>query len=154
MYRSDFPIFHENPKCIYLDSASTAQKPKMVLDSLQDFFTHSYANIHRGSYSLSESAETIFEASKEKMKEFINAASKHEIVYTYNATYAFNLLSRSLVKTGILQKGDRILLTLLDHHANIVPWQIIAEEYGIVIDWVGLTSDGRIDLDDLETKLP
>ena len=99
-------------------------------------------------------SEALFEESKEMVRKMIGAASRHEIIYTYNATYASNLLSRSLVKSGMLKKGDRVLLSLLEHHANIVPWQILSEEYGIIIEWIGLTLDGRIDLDDLEKKLP
>ncbi len=153
MYRNDFPLFQEHPDTIYLDSASTSQKPSVVIDALSDIFTHSYANIHRGSYDLSEKAEILYEASKEKVRLFLGAASKHEIVYTYNATYAFNLLSRSLVKSRMLVKWDRVLLSVLDHHANIVPWQIIAEETGIIIDWIGVTPEGRLDLKDLESKV-
>lgn len=104
MFRSDFPIFSTHPDTIYLDSASTAQKPKKVIESMADIFTNSYANIHRGSYDLSEKAETLFESSKEKVREFLGATSRHEIIYTYNATYAFNLLARSLVKSGLLEK--------------------------------------------------
>ena len=104
MFRSDFPIFSTNPDTIYLDSASTAQKPKKVIESMTDIFSNSYANIHRGSYDLSERAEILFESSKEKVREFLSAASRHEIIYTYNATYAFNLLARSLVKSELLGK--------------------------------------------------
>lgn len=154
MFRSDFPIFSTNPDTIYLDSASTAQKPKKVIESMTDIFSNSYANIHRGSYDLSERAEILFESSKEKVREFLSAASRHEIIYTYNATYAFNLLARSLVKSELLGKWDIILLSLLEHHANIVPWQIIAEEYGIKIEWVNITPDGRIDMDALAEKIP
>ena len=120
---------------------------------MTDIFTNSYANIHRGSYDLSEKAETLFESSKEKVREFLSASSRHEIIYTYNATYAFNLLARSLVKSGLLEKWDTILLSLLEHHANIVPWQILAEEYGVIIKWVNITPDGRIDMDDLWEKI-
>lgn len=121
---------------------------------MTDIFSNSYANIHRGSYDLSERAEILFESSKEKVREFLSAASRHEIIYTYNATYAFNLLARSLVKSELLGKWDIILLSLLEHHANIVPWQIIAEEYGIKIEWVNITPDGRIDMDALAEKIP
>ncbi len=153
MFRQDFPVFQVYPETIYLDSASTAQKPQKVIDAISGIFTHSYANIHRGAYDLSEKAEILYEASKEKVRVFLGAVSKHEIIYTYNATYAFNLLARSLVKSGMLVRGDRILLSLLDHHANIVPWQIIAEEYGIIIDWISVTPEGRLDLADLESKI-
>ncbi len=153
MYRKDFPLFQHHPDTIYLDSASTAQKPKVVIEALSEIFTHSYANIHRGAYDLSEKAEILYEASKEKVRLFLGANSKHEIIYTYNATYAFNLLARSFVKSGMLVKWDRILLSVLDHHANIVPWQIIAEEYGIIIDWIAVTPEWRLDLSDLESKI-
>jgi cysteine desulfurase / selenocysteine lyase len=112
-----------------------------------------YANIHRGSYDLSEEAESLYEDSKELVRKYIGALSRHEIIYTYNATYAFNLLARTLAKSNVLNKNDIILLSLLDHHANIVPWQILSEEYGIKIEWIGVTSDGRINLDDLREKM-
>lgn len=153
MFRNDFPVFTTHPDLVYLDSASSAQKPKAVIDAMQTMMEGKYANIHRGSYDLSEMAEEIFESSKEYVRKAIGAQSRHEIVYTYNATYAANLLARSLVKSELLVKWDRILLSLLDHHANIVPWQIIAEEYGIEIDWIGVTEDGRIDSSDLERKI-
>jgi cysteine desulfurase / selenocysteine lyase len=120
---------------------------------MTDIFTDSYANIHRWSYDLSEKSEALFDASKEKVRAFLHAESRHEIVYTYNATYAFNLLARSLVKSSMLVKWDRVLLSVLDHHANIVPWQMIAEEYGIVIDWIPVTPLGRLDLGVLESKI-
>ncbi len=150
MFQSDFPIFESHPGLTYLDSASTAQKPKMVLDAIEEIIRGKYANIHRGSYILSEMSESLFEDSKEMVRKMIGAASRHEIIYTYNATYASNLLSRSLIKSGMLKKGDTVLLSLLEHHANIVPWQILSEEYGINIEWIGVTSDGRIDMADLK----
>ena len=154
MFTKDFPIFTTHPDLTYLDSASTAQKPKMVQDAMNEIMKGKYANIHRGSYILSEMSETLYEDSKEMVRKMIGAESRHEIIYTYNATYASNLLTRSLVKSGILEKWDIVLLSLLEHHANIVPWQILAEEYGIVIEWIGVTEDGRIDYRDLEKKLP
>jgi cysteine desulfurase/selenocysteine lyase len=153
MFQKDFPLFTSHPETIYLDSASTAQKPQKVIDALTNILTHSYANIHRWAYDLSEKAEVLYEGSKEKVRLFLSASSKHEIIYTYNATYAINFLARSLVKSGMLVKWDRILLSVLDHHANIVPWQILAEEYGIIIDWIGVTPEGRLDLSDLESKI-
>lgn len=98
-------------------------------------------------------ASILYDNAKKKFAQFINAQSHHEVVFTYNATYAFNLIARSLVKTGILQKGDKVLLTKLEHHANIVPWQIIAEEYGIVIDWVGIDDNGALDYVDFAQKI-
>lgn len=154
MFQSDFPLLLNHPGLVYLDSASTAQKPKIVQDAIWEIMKGKYANIHRGSYILSEMSETLYEASKDALKIMIGAESRHEIIYTYNATYASNLLARSLVKSGLLTRGDKVLLSLLEHHANIVPWQIMSEEYGIVIEWVGVTHDGRIDYEDLERKLP
>lgn len=154
MFRSDFPIFENKPNLVFLDSASSAQKPKQVIDAMSSFFANSYANIHRGAYDLSMESSLLYERAKEKIAEFLGADSYHEIVFTYNATYAFNLIARSLVKTGILKKWDIVLLSKADHHANIVPWQIIAEEYGVVIEWVNLHTDGTIDYADLENKAP
>lgn len=153
MFRSDFPIFTTHPDLVFLDSASSAQKPQYVIDSLSRYFASDYANIHRGAYDLSMASSLLYDKAKKAIAEKLWARAD-EIVFTYNATYAFNLLSRSLVKSGYLQKGDRVLLSKVDHHANIVPWQILAEEYGIVIDWVDLHDDGTIDYDSLESKLP
>lgn len=153
MVRSDFPIFNTHPDLVFLDSASSAQKPQYVIDSLSRYFASDYANIHRGAYDLSMASSLLYDKAKKAIAEKLWARAD-EIVFTYNATYAFNLLSRSLVKSGYLQKGDRVLLSKVDHHANIVPWQILAEEYGIVIDWVDLHDDGTIDYDSLESKLP
>ncbi len=153
MFRNDFPFLRVVPSTIFLDSAASAQKPDRVIRSISDCFEHSYANIHRGSYDLSERAEALYDDSKKRVARFLGASSPHEIIYTYNATYAFNLLARSLVKSGVLKKGDTILLSRLEHHANIVPWQIIAEEYGIRIEWIDITPEGRIDLDDLSKKI-
>jgi cysteine desulfurase/selenocysteine lyase len=99
MFRSDFPIFSTHPNLVYLDSASTAQKPKMVQDAMREIMQERYANIHRGSYILSEMSETLYEDSKELVRKMIGAESRHEIIYSYNATYASNLLARSLVKS-------------------------------------------------------
>lgn len=153
MFKKDFPIFDTHSNLVFLDSASSAQKPKMVIDGMKHFFENNYANIHRGAYDLSMNASELYDHAKRKMVQFLGAESHHEIVFTYNATYAFNLIARGLVKSKILQKWDRILLCKADHHANIVPWQIISEEYGIEIIWTDLYSDGTINYDDLEAKI-
>jgi cysteine desulfurase/selenocysteine lyase len=95
----------------------------------------------------------LYEASKEKIRVFLSAESRSEIVYTYSATYAMNYLARSLADSGMLSHGDTIVLSVLDHHANIVPWQLIARTLGLEIKWIGVTSDGRLDLSDLDEKL-
>jgi cysteine desulfurase / selenocysteine lyase len=153
MFRSDFPIFTTHPDLIYLDSASSAQKPRAVIDALSRYFANDYANIHRGAYDLSMESSLLYDRAKQAVASKLGA-SPMEIVFTYNATYAFNLISRWLVKSGILKKWDTVLLSKVEHHANIVPWQIIAWEYGIIIDWVELHGDGTLDYDSLEQKLP
>ncbi len=153
MFRSDFPIFLSHPNLVFLDSASSAQKPKKVIDAVGSYFSTSYANIHRGAYDLSMESSMLYEKAKKAVADKLGARSD-EVVFTYNATYAFNLLSRGLVKSGMLKKGDVVLLSTVDHHANIVPWQILAEEYGIIIDWVELHENGTIDYVSLESKLP
>ncbi len=153
MFRSDFPIFTTHPDLVYLDSASTAHKPQKVIDSLSHFFANDYANIHRGAYDLSMESSRLYDRAKMAVAKKMGATPA-EIVFTYNATYAFNLIAQSLVKSGYLTKGDTVLLSKVEHHANIVPWQIIAAEYSIRIDWVELHPDGTLDYDSLEAKLP
>lgn len=136
MFKKDFPIFATHPNLVFLDSASSTQKPAMVIEGMKQYFETNYSNIHRGAYDLSMNSSELYDQSKRKFAEFIGADSHNEIVYTYNATYALNLIARGLAKTGILKKGNKILLSEVDHHANIVPWQIIAEEYGIEILWM------------------
>lgn len=136
--RSDFLIFANNPNLVYLDSASTAQKPSVVIDGMRDFMERDYANIHRGAYSLSERSEELYDASKKAVARFIGARSVVEINYTYNATYALNLLVSSLVRSKWLGKGDRVLLSMAEHHANIVPWLIAKEDIGIEVEFVKL----------------
>ncbi|MDD2694196.1 MAG: aminotransferase class V-fold PLP-dependent enzyme [Candidatus Gracilibacteria bacterium] len=154
MFRSDFPIFQTHPDLVFLDSASSAQKPAKVIDVLSTYFSTNYANIHRGAYDLSMESSLLYERAKKAVAKKLHADSDAEIVFTYNATYAFNLLSRGLVKSGMLQKGDVVLLSKVEHHANVVPWQILAEEYGIIIEWVNLHADGTIDYGDLASKIP
>lgn len=153
MFRADFPVFQTYPDLIYLDSASSAQKPHAVIEAMNSMMKTSYANIHRGAYDLSERAELLYDKAKESIRAHIWAKNRYEINFTYNATYAFNLLARSLVKSWLLSRWDTVLLSKLEHHANIVPWQILQEEYGILIDWIDITEDGRIDLHNWEQKI-
>jgi cysteine desulfurase/selenocysteine lyase len=153
MFRSDFPIFTTHPNLVFLDSASSAQKPKMVIDSISRFFASDYANIHRWAYDLSMESSRLYELAKTKLAHLLGLHSYHEIVFTYNATYAFNILSRTLIKSGKLNQWDHILLSKADHHANIVPWQILATEYGIIIDWIDLHDDGTIDYTSIEKQI-
>lgn len=153
MFKKDFPIFSKNPDLVFLDSASSAQKPQIVIDKMKEYFENNYANIHRGAYDLSMNSSLLYDKAKKKLAEFLGA-SQHEIVFTYNATYAFNLIARALVKSEILKKWDKILISKAEHHANIVPWQIITEEYGVEIIWADLHADGTLDYADIEAKIP
>ncbi len=141
MFQNDFPIFQNHPDLVFLDSAASAQKPSHVIEGMRSYFENSYANIHRGAYDLSMDSSMLYDTAKQKVASFLGAENRSEIVFTYNATYALNLIARSLIKSKMLQKGDIILLSKLDHHANIVPWQIIKDEYGVHIDWIDVDAN-------------
>lgn len=152
MFKQDFPIFENNPGLVYLDTAASAQKPNYVIDAISDFYRKDYANIHRGSYALSEKSEEAYDNSKKKVKEFINANSIQEIIYTYNANYALNILAFSLECSGYLKKGDKVLLTITEHHSNIVPWLNLKEKIGIEVEFVAIKDDFSLDMDDFTQK--
>lgn len=151
--RSDFPVFTHHPDLVYLDSASTAQKPSMVIEGMKHHMEHGYANIHRGAYILSEESEVLYHSSKEAVVRLINAHETSEISYSYNATAALNILVTSLIRSGDLKKGDRVLLSRAEHHANIVPWLIAKETTGIEVEFIGLDADFGLDFQDFEAKL-
>ncbi len=150
--RADFPIFVKTPDLVFLDSASTTQKPAHVIDGMAEYLSTSYANIHRGAYELSEASEMLYEASKSKVAGLIGAESAHEIVYTANSTAAANLLASSIARSGWLKKGDRVLLSIVEHHANIVPWLILKQDIGIEVEFFGILPDFSIDFEDFERK--
>lgn len=151
-YRKDFPIFKNNPDLVYLDSTATSQKPAYVIDALSDFYRNDFANIHRWSYTLSEKSEELYDNSKKKVKEFLNANSIQEIIYTYNANYAMNILACSLECSNMLKAWDKVLLTISEHHSNIVPWLNLKEKIGIEIDYVWIKDDFSLDMDDFKSK--
>jgi cysteine desulfurase / selenocysteine lyase len=146
--RQDFPILsrqvHGKP-LVFLDSAASAQKPRAVLDAMTHAFEAEYANVHRGAYWLSETATTNYEAAREKVRAFINAATANEVVFTKGATDALNLVASSYGRL-VLRPGDEIVLTALEHHSNIVPWQLIAEQTGAVIKVVPIQADGSVSM--------
>lgn len=113
----------------------------------------SYANIHRGSYDISEISEKLYEDSKKIVAKHIGADSWREIIYTGNSTYALNFLAQSIWRTGLLKKGDTVLVTIVEHHANVVPWLILKEDYGINVEFVGVTDSFDIDYNDFRDKL-
>jgi cysteine desulfurase / selenocysteine lyase len=147
--RSDFPILdqqvHDHP-LIYFDSAASSQKPSAVLDELQRYYAEDNANVHRGAHSLSGRATDAYEAAREKVAKFINAASHREVIYTRNASEAINLVAYSWAMTN-LKAGDEILLSVMEHHSNLVPWQLVAERTGAVLKHVGITATGELDMD-------
>lgn len=140
-----------NNDLIYLDSAATAQKPSHVIDGIKYFLEHDYANIHRGAYSLSEKSEDLYNNSKAAFAWLIGAHAS-EIIYTYNATYAFNILVQSLILSQKLKTGDKILLGIAEHHANIVPRQIASKTHWIEIERVNIDEKYDVDIVDFEKK--
>jgi cysteine desulfurase / selenocysteine lyase len=152
-YKKDFPIFDNNSTLIYLDSASSTQKPRYVIDWIKEFLETSYANIHRGVYSISEQSEDLYTTSKKKFANVcLLKASAEEIIYTYNATYAYNMLAESLFYSGILQKGDSILIDIASHHANIIPWQMLSDRHGINIKRLEINSNYDYDIEHFITQ--
>jgi len=147
--RADFPGVGD---WAYLDSAATAQKPQVVIDAVARAYGPDYATVHRGVYERSATMTESFERARATVQKFINAASPNEIVFVRGATEAINLVAQSWGSAN-LTAGDRILLSALEHHSNIVPWQLLADRIGVGIDVAPLTSDHRIDEDALEAML-
>jgi cysteine desulfurase/selenocysteine lyase len=154
--RGDFPVFerpHRSGKALaFLDSAASAPKPRAVIEALADAYAHHYANVHRGLYELSEDATARFEDARRAMARFVGAPSEREVVFVRNATEAINLVAYSWGRTNV-GSDDLILSTEMEHHANLVPWQQLAAETGATLEYVRLTDDGRLDLDDLGARL-
>jgi cysteine desulfurase / selenocysteine lyase len=154
--RADFPVFERltgtGKRLVFLDAAASSPKPQVVIDALADAYAHHYANVHRGIYELSEDATARFEGARRKVAAFLGAPSEREIVFVRNATEAINLVAFSWGRAN-LGEGDRIVTTQLEHHANIVPWQQLVADTGATLDYVAITDDGRLDMDDLRAKL-
>jgi cysteine desulfurase/selenocysteine lyase len=147
--REQFPIFQRTvrgKRLIYLDSAATSQKPQCVIDAEREFYERYNANVHRGAYRIAEEATAAYEAAREKLARFLNAPSKECIVFTRGTTEAINLVAYAWGWAN-LKEGDEILLTEMEHHSNIVPWQLIAERTGAKIKVVPITDDGFLDMD-------
>ena len=153
--RKEFPILAreiDGKPLIYLDSGNTSQKPRRVIDAMTEFLENSYAPINRSSYRLAGEATDAYEGARRAVARLINASSTDEVVFTKNATESMNLIARSWGGAN-LGEGDAVVLTHLEHHANIVPWQMLRDERGIEIRWVPLTADGQLDLSDLDRIL-
>ena len=153
--RQDFPILHQQVNghpLIYLDNAATSQKPAAVINALRDYYEGYNANVHRGAHTLSGRATDAYEGTRDKLARFINAASRQEIVYTRNASEAINLVAYSWGMSE-LKAGDEIILSVMEHHSNLIPWQFVAQRTGAVLKFVGLTETGEFDLEQFKTLL-
>jgi cysteine desulfurase/selenocysteine lyase len=150
--RADFPVFEElfNGKPVaYLDSASSTQKPRQVLDAMREFYEHSYANVHRGVYTLAERATAGYESAREKVRRYINAPSNREVIFTRSATESLNLIAYAWGLDN-LGPGDVVVITELEHHANFVPWQFVAKRTGAGFAHIPIDEQGELQLDALD----
>ena len=146
--RSDFPIFADK-SLVYLDSAATTQKPKQVIDAVSDFYSNYYANVHRGIYELSLKATEAYHSARQKVSNFINASDWRSVVFTGGTTESINLVAYSWARKN-LNNRDEILITEMEHHSNIVPWQLVAEEIGVTLKYIPINTDGTLDLSDID----
>jgi cysteine desulfurase/selenocysteine lyase len=153
--RSDFPILHQQihgKPLVYLDNAATSQKPIAVLEALRHYYEYDNANVHRGVHTLSGRATDAYEGARDKVAAFVNAASRQEIVFTRNATEAINLVAYSWGMTN-LQAGDEIILTTMEHHSNLIPWQFVAQRTGAVLKFVELSETEAFNFDHFKSLL-
>ena len=153
--RVDFPILqreiHGKP-LVYLDNAATSQKPESVIQAMDDYYRHYNANIHRGVHTMAEEATAAYEGARRRVARFINAHSLREVVFVRNTTEAINLVSMTWGRTNV-GEGDVIILSLMEHHSNLVPWQLLAEATGARLEFIGLDPEGRLVLEDLDRLL-
>lgn len=154
--RSDFPILtrevHPGKRLVYLDSGATSQKPNVVIDSMNEFYRKSNANIHRGIHVLAEESTALYEKARLKVANFIGARSPREIVFTRNTTESINLVAQAWARQN-LNTDDLIVLTEMEHHSNLVPWFMLAKEKGLQIEFLSITDQGLLDLDHYQTLL-
>ena len=153
--REDFPILSMQvygKPLVYLDNAASAQKPKAVLDRLNQAYTSEYANVHRGLHYLANAATEAYEGAREKVRAFLNAARPEEIIFTRNATEAINLVAYTFARERI-KPGDEIVVSIMEHHSNIVPWHFLRERHGAVIKWAPVDDDGNFLVDEFESLL-
>ena len=154
--RKDFPILERvlagGHPLVYLDSANTSQKPQVVIDTMVDHLEHHNANVARAMHQLGAESSEAFEAARDRVAAFIKAPSRDEVIFTKNATEALNLVANTLAWGGDLQvgEGDEVVITEMEHHSNIVPWQLLTERTGATLRWFGLTDDGRLDLSGID----
>ena len=145
--RADFPILQRQVNgqpLVYLDNAATSQTPLAVIDAISDYYKHTNANIHRGVHALSQEATDQFEAARQKIQTHFNAAQAHEIIFTSGTTHSINLVANGFA--SFLEKGDELIVSALEHHANIVPWQMLCERTGAQLKVIPITEDGTLDM--------
>ena len=150
-YREDFPILKRKISgndLIFFDNGATTQKPNQVIDAITDYYKNYNSNIHRSVYTLGNESEKIYEASKELVREFINASSYEEVIYTSGTTESLNFAARILEQD--VTEGDEIILTYMEHHANIIPWQQLAKRKNLVLKYLELDEEGRISIEQLK----
>jgi cysteine desulfurase/selenocysteine lyase len=153
--RPDFPILHQQihgQPLVYLDNAATSQKPQPVLDALQTYYCNDNANVHRGVHTLSARATDAYEGSRDKVAAFVNAESRQEIIFTRNASEAINLVAYSWGQHN-LRPGDEIILTVMEHHSNLIPWQLVAQRTGAILKFVGLTDIQEFDFNQFRSLI-
>ncbi|MBL4721744.1 MAG: cysteine desulfurase [Alphaproteobacteria bacterium] len=154
-YRRDFPILSKpmNGKpLVFLDSAASAQKPRQVIDAMRYVYENEYANVHRGAYALSADTTTAYEGARTKVRDFLNAAHSREIIFTKNATESINLVANTFGRDS-LKAGDEIIISTMEHHSNIVPWQMLRDQMGLVLKAVPITDDGEFMMAEYEKML-
>jgi cysteine desulfurase/selenocysteine lyase len=161
--RKDFPalerLVHGDKPLVYLDNAATSQKPRQVLDAVDDYYTRHNANVHRGIHVLAEEATALYEGARDKVAAFIHAADRSEVVFTKNSTEALNLAANVIAwadrgsRGRGLGPGDEVVITEMEHHSNIVPWQLVTARSGATLRWFGLTDEGRLDLSDIDNLI-
>jgi len=153
--RNDFPILNEvigGKQLVYFDNAATTQKPRIVLDALAGYYEHYNANIHRGIHHLAEKATGAFEDTRRRMQKFINASLSEEVIFTYGTTDSINLVAQSYGRK-FLKEGDEIIISTMEHHSNIVPWQMLCEEKGCVLRIIPINDEGELLMDEYEKML-
>ena len=150
--RREFPIFANNPELVFLDSGASAQKPRAVIDRIAEYYRTDYANVHRGIYRLSARSTELYEEAREKVRRFLNAADPREIVFVRNTTEAINLVAQSW-GPAFLKEGDEVLISVLEHHSNIVPWQLLRDRIGVRLVVAPIDATGGLDLAAFEAQL-
>ena len=146
--KNDFPIFNSNPNLVFLDNASTTQKPKIVIDKSNEYYKYYNANVHRGIYQIGEKATLEYEAVRQKVIKFLNADDSFSIIYTRGTTESINLLANSLSPI-VLKEGDEVLISEMEHHSNIVPWQVACKRFNAKLKYIPITENGELDLIDI-----